>query len=294
MIDQDFVSKCYLAARPWSLPASLVPVLLGNILAWKESNVAFNVWLGLVTILCVICVHLAGNLTNTYYDYINGIDGVNSDDTTLVSGTLHQDQVLILSKLFYFLASVLLTVIFLMINNERFVVVFLFIAGASLSFLYTGGLSLKYVAMGDLVILLTFGPIAVLFGYLCHPECVVSLKPVLLSLPLNCLTEAILHINNVRDLEQDEKNNIKTLALILGKKLSWKLFWLLLWTPFLCAILMGILIDKSFLLTILSFSQLMNIFKQGMEHKFNNLPQETAKLNLVYGLFYLVAVMYSF
>ena len=294
MIDQDFISNCYLATRPWSLSASLVPVLLGNILAWKESNATFNIWLGLVSILCVICVHLAANLTNTYYDYINGIDGVNSDDTTLVSGTLHQDEVLTLSKLFYFLASVLLIVILLLTNNERFVVVFLFTTGASLSFLYTGGLSLKYIALGDVVIFLTFGPIAVLFGYLCHSGCAISLKPVLISLPLNCLTEAILHINNIRDCKQDKKNNIKTLAIILGEKLAWELFWLLLWTPFLCAILMSILVDKSFLSTIISTMQLMNIYKQSMKNEFNNLPQETAKLNLIYGLLYLVAVMYSF
>lgn len=254
----------------------------------------FNIWLGLVTILCVICVHLAGNLTNTYYDYINGIDGLNSDDTTLVSDTLHQDQILRLSKMFYFFASVLLIVILLLTNNERFVVVILFVGGASLSFLYTGGLSLKYVAMGDVVIFLTFGPIAVLFGYITHPGCEISLKPVFFSLPLNFLTEAILHINNIRDCEQDNKMNIKTLAVILGEKLALKLFWLLLWTPFLCTILMTILIDKSFLLTILSFAQLTIIFKEVMKRKLNNLPQETAKLNLMYGLLYLVAVMYSF
>ena len=294
MVDQYFISKCYLATRPWSLPASLVPVLLGNILAWKESSATFNIWLGIATMLCVICVHFAGNLTNTYYDYIHGIDGAKSDDTTLVSGTLCPYQVLYLSKLFYLLAIVLLTLILVLTDNDRLMVAFLFTAGASLSFLYTGGLSLKYAAMGDVVILLAFGPIAALYGYVSHVGCVISLKPIFLSLPIDCLTEAILHINNCRDFEEDQKNNINTLAVLLGKKLALKLFWILLSIPFVCAGFMALLIDKTFLLTIVSCPKLISIFSQIEKDDLNYLPQETAKLNLIYGFLYLGAIMYSF
>jgi len=47
---------------------------------------------------------------------------------------------------------------------ERLALVYF--GGLSASFLYTGGLGLKYIALGDLAIMVTFGPVAVLFAYI--------------------------------------------------------------------------------------------------------------------------------
>lgn len=293
MVDREFILKCYLATRPWSLPASLVPVFLGNILAWKESPGSFDVWLSFFSVICVVCVHLAGNLMNSYYDYVNGVDTVESDDTTLVAGTLHPHQVFNLGQLCYLLSSVFLVCVLLLTDNEWFVVAVLFTAGAGLSFVYTGGLSLKYFALGDLIIALTFGPIAVLFGFTVHKHCVLALKPICLSLPLVCLTEAILHINNCRDYEGDKKRNISTLAIFLGKELALKLFRGLIFMPFICTGFMVLLMSKSFVITILSLPQMLAIARQSRNGELKFLPQETAKLNLVYGVLYLGAVAYS-
>lgn len=41
-----------------------------------------------------------------------------------------------------------------------------YFGGLSASFLYTGGLGLKYIALGDVAIILTFGPVTVLFAYM--------------------------------------------------------------------------------------------------------------------------------
>jgi 1,4-dihydroxy-2-naphthoate octaprenyltransferase len=42
----------------------------------------------------------------------------------------------------------------------------IYFGGLSLSFMYTGGVGFKYMALGDIVVLLTFGPLTVLFAYL--------------------------------------------------------------------------------------------------------------------------------
>jgi len=42
----------------------------------------------------------------------------------------------------------------------------IYFGGLSASFLYTGGLGLKYVALGDVAVILTFGPVTVLFAYM--------------------------------------------------------------------------------------------------------------------------------
>lgn len=88
--------KTYLLAlRPWSLSASLVPTLLGSALAYRSPGVYdFNLLTFLLTIFTVITVHCAGNVTNTYFDFVKGIDSRKSaDDRTLVDHILTKDEV---------------------------------------------------------------------------------------------------------------------------------------------------------------------------------------------------------
>lgn len=84
--------KTYLLAlRPWSLSASLVPTLLGSALAYRSHE--FNFLTFILTIFTVVTVHGAGNVVNTYYDYVKGIDNRKSDDRTLVDHILSEDEV---------------------------------------------------------------------------------------------------------------------------------------------------------------------------------------------------------
>lgn len=87
--------KTYLfALRPWSLSASLVPTLLGSALAYRSSTPhEFNFLTFILTIFTVVTVHGAGNVVNTYYDYVKGIDNRKSDDRTLVDHILSEDEV---------------------------------------------------------------------------------------------------------------------------------------------------------------------------------------------------------
>lgn len=56
-----------LAVRPWSFTASLMPILLGNALAYPSlRTISFLVLF--LTCLSVLCVHAAANLFNTYVE----------------------------------------------------------------------------------------------------------------------------------------------------------------------------------------------------------------------------------
>lgn len=88
------LSSYVLALRPWSLSASLMPTLLGSTIAYKyPGEAAFNYFTLLLTIITVISVHGAGNVVNTYFDYVKGIDNRKSDDRTLVDHILTKDEV---------------------------------------------------------------------------------------------------------------------------------------------------------------------------------------------------------
>lgn len=96
--------KTYLLAlRPWSLSASLVPTLLGSAIAYRSHGMQeFNFVTFVLTIFTVITVHCAGNVVNTYFDFIKGIDNRKSDDRTLVDHILSKDEV----RSYFFITSI--------------------------------------------------------------------------------------------------------------------------------------------------------------------------------------------
>ena len=181
-----------IAVRPWSFSASLTGVFLGSALAWKFDG-QFNPALMLATTIIVLAIHSAGNLVNTYYDFSNHFDTEKSDDLTLVKGLMSPVEMACCIVGFYIVGAVaFLTILaFSPVKNEQFLFG-LFMLGVLSSFLYTGGLGLKYIALGDVLIILTFGPLTSLFAYVVMTG-KVSMWVVVFALPLAVNTEAILH-----------------------------------------------------------------------------------------------------
>uniref|UniRef100_A0A0K8VYU1 UbiA prenyltransferase domain-containing protein 1 n=1 Tax=Bactrocera latifrons TaxID=174628 RepID=A0A0K8VYU1_BACLA len=87
--------KTYLhALRPWSLSGSLVPTLMGSALAYRSQWAAdFSLITFFLTAFTVVTVHCAGNVVNTYFDFVKGIDKQKADDRTLVDHILTKDEV---------------------------------------------------------------------------------------------------------------------------------------------------------------------------------------------------------
>lgn len=181
-----------IASRPWSFTASLTGILLGSSLAWKFHS-QFNFVLFIATTIVVLAVHSAGNLVNTYYDFVNHFDTDKSDDLTLVQGRLTPSEIARCIASFYFIGVMALLIILALspVKNEQ-LLIGLFALGVSSSFFYTGGVGLKYIALGDVLIFLTFGPLTSLFAYVVMTG-EISLWVPVFAVPLAVNTEAILH-----------------------------------------------------------------------------------------------------
>jgi 1,4-dihydroxy-2-naphthoate octaprenyltransferase len=83
---------------------------------------------------------------------------------------------------------------------------------------YTAGpLPLAYLGLGEIAVFLAFGPLMVLGAYYAVSGRE-SWLPVLASLPLACTVSAILHANNMRDLEADRAASKRTLAVRFGRE----------------------------------------------------------------------------
>lgn len=128
----------YLAAiRPWSFSASLTPVLLGTVLSWKETG-HLNILSAILVTISIISVHAAGNLVNTYYDFLRGIDDKDADDQTLVSKILSPEEVVRFGAVIYVIGCVSFLVTLTISPSRIDHLALTFFVGLSGSFLYTG------------------------------------------------------------------------------------------------------------------------------------------------------------
>ncbi|BFZ23580.1 hypothetical protein BsWGS_26619 [Bradybaena similaris] len=282
------LSNYLIALRPWSFTVSIIPVALGSCLAYKFLGV-FDVYVFLTTIFTAVCVHAAGNLVNTYFDFMRGIDNKKSDDRTLVDNILSPNDVVTLGALFYISGCVGFLLLNFISSAKMEHLALIYFCGLSGSFLYTGGLGLKYIALGDIIIVLTFGPVAVVFSHLSQTG-QLSFVPLIYAIPLALNTEAILHTNNTRDMDSDHQAGVLTLAILLGKTGSYCLFCLLLFVPYLIFLTIGIHYSMWMLLPAVSILLAFPLEKSFRRGHLETLPHEVAKLNLIMGVLYIIAV----
>ncbi|XP_031554430.1 ubiA prenyltransferase domain-containing protein 1-like [Actinia tenebrosa] len=271
--------------RPWSFTASFMSVLLGTAMAWK-SRENFDLLRLMLTLLAVLATHAAGNLVNTLFDYKNGIDTTTSDDKTLVKKTLTPREVRILIYICYEVAIASYIVICLGYPSISPMKIFpTFLTGMAASFIYTGSIGLKYIALGDLVVFIAFGPVITLFTYAVQTG-ELSMQCVSMALPLAFHTEAILHGNNIRDLETDKNAGIVTMAILLGMKNARLVYTLLLILPYIMISFMAPFHSAFLLFPLLSLPLACRLNFDCYHGNLQEIPQKTAMVNLVFGILY--------
>jgi 1,4-dihydroxy-2-naphthoate octaprenyltransferase len=240
--------------------------------------------------LCALSVHAAGNLVNTYFDFIKGIDNKQkSDDRTLVDQLLSKDEVVTLGAVLYGLGCVgFIALVFLSPARMEHLALVYF-GGLSSSFLYTGGIGFKYIALGDVMILIIFGPITLLFSYLAQSG-QTEWATIWYAIPLALNTEAILHSNNTRDMNTDRRAGIVTLAILIGTPASIVLFACLLFLPYMVFVVLALHYSKWLLLPLITLPSAFRLEKEFRSEDMRHIPKKTAKLNFFFALLYVLAI----
>jgi len=202
------------AVRAFSFPASIVPVAVGTVLAAHfEGSVAW--WLVPFVAVASVVMHAATNLVNDYFDYEKGVD---KDDTyggsrVLVSELLTPKQVF-LGGMALFAVSCGIGLLFIAVRGWP--ILALGVVGVLGGIFYTARpVGYKYFALGDTLVFLLMGPLMVIGSYYVLTG---SYRHAVLiaSLPVGCLVAAILHANNMRDIQHDRNAHVRTVANLLG------------------------------------------------------------------------------
>jgi 1,4-dihydroxy-2-naphthoate octaprenyltransferase len=223
-------------ARAPFLTAIIIPILVGSAWVAATGMVSPFPWLNFVlTLFAGICLHVAANTFNDYFDWKSGTDVINNDYFLPYTGGSRSIELgLINEKTLFRVASGALLVSAILGITLTFLagpgILFLGLLGAFSAYFYTAP-PLRLSArrgLGELFTGLNFGPLAVA-GTVYALTGGVTWVEFLLGIPIGMLTAAILWINEFPDVAADRATGKYTLVAALGRQRArWGYFLLLL------------------------------------------------------------------
>ncbi|MBT5855833.1 1,4-dihydroxy-2-naphthoate polyprenyltransferase [bacterium] len=280
------------ATRPKTLSAGIAPVLMGSVLVW---DTPYFHWALFASILgCTLFIQVGTNFANDYFDNQKGADTEDrlGPQRMTQSGLISPAKMKLAFILCFIFASVL-SIKLVLIGGLSIA----FIGALSILFgiLYTGGpYPLGYNGLGDIFVLVFFGPVAVAGTYYLYTLQFVT-EVMIIGLIPGLLATAILVVNNLRDIPTDSQTGKNTLAVRFGETFCvWEyatcLFaalGLTIWIIFNHPDQIE-LIGPAFILTILSPKLIKAVrLKRGKE--LNPILEKTGKLLLIYSLLFCIA-----
>ena len=224
MVKTNSLKAWFLAARPKTLSAAAVPVMLGTALAYKDSSANCQWVPALLCLLFAWVMQIDSNFVNDFFDFKHG----NDDETRLGPKRACAEGWITMKAMKWgiIITTLLGCIIGLPLafyGGKEMIIVG--ICCVLFCFLYTTKLS--YLGLGDLLVLLFFGIVPVCCTYyLVMPEEMqtVSAEAVLTSIACGLVVDTLLILNNYRDHDNDIKAGKKTLIVHIGKKNGERLY----------------------------------------------------------------------
>ena len=213
----DVISKWLIATRAAVLVMTFISAALAGLFAWRDGSFVLVPWLALT--LGLILAHASNNIFNDYTDFVRGVDKDNYFRTIygaqpVASGLMTKRQ-----HLTYFAVTGLLALAFglylVFINAGDPVIWVLLGLGAFFVLFYTW--PLKYIALGELAVLIVWGPLMIGGGYyvLAHHW---NWNVVIASLPYVLGVTTVIFGKHIDKYLIDKEKKIHTLPVVIGEK----------------------------------------------------------------------------
>ena len=205
------IRRWVLAARIRTLPAAVVPVVLGAVAA-RPMNFPMTITAALVS----LSLQIATNYANDYSDGVKGSDAIRVGPFRLTaSGLVAASSVRSMAVAWFGVAALLGSIIAFSTSW------WLLVIGASAiasGWLYTGGPHpYGYLGLGELFVMIYFGFVATVgTAYIQHQH--IPSRAWWLGLAAGSMACTLLEANNLRDADQDRMVGKRTLAARLGRE----------------------------------------------------------------------------
>ncbi|MEX0722956.1 MAG: 1,4-dihydroxy-2-naphthoate polyprenyltransferase [Gracilimonas sp.] len=282
------------AARPQTLAAAIVPVMVGASLAF-ESEI-LNWTNTTVALVCAMLIQIGTNFANDYFDFVKGSD---TDERigfrrATAAGLITPQQMLnatILTMALAFFLGLYL------VWSAGWIILVIGLLSLLFGILYTGGpFPLGYNGLGDVFVFLFFGIVAVMTTYYIN-ALEWSEGSFWASLAVGALCVNILVVNNLRDVEQDKISGKKTLGVLFGERVlkieyTFMVFLAYVIPPhFSVQMDYGAWIFLPLLVLPLAIYYVYKIWTEEDKAQLNPLLERTAQFMVIFGLLFSIGII---
>lgn len=287
------INNYVIATRPWSFAMSLISVSVGTLLAAETGPIHWG-WFALVCV-GIVCFHATANIFNDYFDTRYKVDQPDSPTARyrpqpLLTGMFTPRQLLIEAMVL----NLITIAIGLTLSFYRSFLIFGigFIGFLACVFYTAGPVKFKYRGWGEIFVFLMWGPLMFEGAYAVQRQAL-SLQVLYLSIPFGVLVALVLLANNIRDIDYDSRQGIKTVGILLGTRHSFHLYAALIVAAYLYIVLMVLLgvLSPWGLLVLLSLPKAVHLLKTFTQKIPEAADAVTAQLDTVFGLLLIAALI---
>ncbi len=219
-------------ARPRTLPAAVVPVVVGSGVAFGYGR--FSLWRAALALLVALALQIGVNYANDYSDGIRGTDEVRVGPVRLVGSGLAKPKHVLAAALGCFAVACVAGLVLAAVSSWWLLL--LGAAAVAAAWFYTGGSRpYGYRALGELSVFVFFG-LAAVAGTAYVQMLSLTWLPWAAAAAIGLLACALLVINNLRDIPTDSETGKRTLAVVLGDHRTRLLYIGCLLVPFCVAL----------------------------------------------------------
>ena len=209
------------AARLRTLPLALSCVLTGSAAALQVGSFSLEVFF--LALSTALCLQVLSNFANDYGDYGKGTDNMDrlGPQRSLQSGRISPVQMKN-AMIVWSILSLVSGIALLHFSGLQWdwKLMLWLLAGLTAIYAairYTAGEgAYGYRMMGDPAVFLFFGLMGVTGTYYMHSGSVFPSNVLLLGVTLGSFSTVVLHLNNMRDIQNDEEMGKRTIAVNLG------------------------------------------------------------------------------
>jgi 1,4-dihydroxy-2-naphthoate octaprenyltransferase len=211
----DFVSKWLVLSRSAVFVITLIPSFIVAIFAYLNNKFDFLNWLMLT--IGLIFAHALNNMLNDFTDYVKGVD---KDNYFRAQYGPHPLEHNLISKNEFFI-YVLITAIIALIPAIYFIylrgisALILVLIGSFFVLFYT--YPLKYIGLGELSVLIVWGPLMIGGGYYVITN-EWNIDVILMSFIYSLGATSVLFGKHIDKYEDDKSKGIRTFPVIIGKR----------------------------------------------------------------------------
>lgn len=287
-----FVHHWYMGARPRTLPASIIPVLIGTAAASTHADIVW--WKAFTAMAVALLLQVGVNYANDYSDGIRGTDANRVGPLRLVaSGLAPAESVKRAAFVMFGLAAVVGAV--LSLTTEPWL---LLIGAAAIpaAWFYTGGRRpYGYAGLGELFVFVFFGLVATLGSEYVQAESLSS-AGVVGAVSAGLLAVALLLVNNLRDIEGDKQSGKRTLVVRIGDRPARVLYTACAVLPFAGVAYLAFVTDEravlmAFAALIAAFGPLGSMWSGSRGRALLPALAATGRFQLVFGVLFSVGLV---